>query len=93
MQVPADQEYLSLHATELGQRILSSFPPLQCADDALSPLLERMLRRPYPSQALAAMGVAKRWHLARNANVIVTFSKSWPRRPCFGLIGPGYFMV
>lgn len=35
MQIPADiQEYLELHATELGARILSSFPPLQGADDA-----------------------------------------------------------
>ncbi len=29
-----------------------------------------MLRRPYPAQALAVMGISKRWQSARNANVI-----------------------
>ena len=29
-----------------------------------------MLRRPYPAQGLAIMGVSKRWELARNANVV-----------------------
>src|SRR5437588_5151244 len=71
MQIPADiPTYLQMHATELGQRILNSYPPLQGADDDLSPLLSRMLRSPYPAQALAIMGVSKRWELARNANVI-----------------------
>ncbi|HKS76438.1 MAG TPA: hypothetical protein VJQ82_24705 [Terriglobales bacterium] len=71
MQVPANiPEYLQLHATELGERILGSYPPLQGADDDLSPLLGQMRRRPYPAQALAIMGVSKRWQMARNANVI-----------------------
>jgi len=29
-----------------------------------------MLRKPYPAQTLAIMGVSKRWELARNANVV-----------------------
>jgi hypothetical protein len=71
MQLPADiPSYLQMHAAELGQRILESYPPLQGADDALSPLVSRMLRRPYPAQALAIMGISKRWQIARNANVI-----------------------
>ena len=71
MQIPGDiQEYLQLHATELGERILRSYPLLQGADDDLSPLLGRMLRRAYLVQALAAMAVSKRWQMARNANVI-----------------------
>ena len=71
MQIPADiPTYLQLHAAELGARILCSYPALQGADDDLSPLLARMLRRPYPAQALAIMGVSKRWRIARNANVI-----------------------
>jgi hypothetical protein len=52
-----------------------------------------MLRTSYPAQALAIMGVSRRWQLARNANVVVTFSKSWPGRPYFGLTGPGHFLV
>jgi len=71
MQLLADiPSYLQMHAAELGQRILESYPPLQGADDALSPLVSRMLRRPYPAQALAIMGISKRWKIARNANVI-----------------------
>lgn len=71
MPIPADiPSYLQEHAAELGQRILESYPPLQAADDAFSPLLSRMLRRPYPAQALAAMGISKRWQIARNADVI-----------------------
>ena len=71
MQTPADiPRYLELHAAELGARILSSYPALQGADDDLSPFLSRMLRRAYPAQTLAIMGVSKRWHIARNANVI-----------------------
>ena len=71
MQLPADiPSYLQTHAAELGQRILESYPPLQTADNTLSPLLSRMLRRPYPAQALAIVGISKRWQIARNANVI-----------------------
>ena len=56
MHVPADiKEYLSLHSKELGERILCSFLPHQGPKDEISPLLERMLRRPYPAQALAIM--------------------------------------
>src|SRR6516165_2127867 len=71
MHVPADiKEYLSLHSKELGERILCSFPPLQGPRDEISPLLERMLRRPYPAQALAIMGISKRWQVARDAHVV-----------------------
>ena len=71
MQIPADiQDYLELHATELGERILSSFPPLQSADDELSPLLSKMLRQPYLVQGMAAASVSKCWQMGRNANVI-----------------------
>jgi hypothetical protein len=71
MQIPADiQEYLQLHATELGERIVSSYPALHGVEDALSPLLAQMLRQPYPAQVLGIMGVSKRWLFARNANVV-----------------------
>ncbi len=62
--------YLRFHANELGERILSSYPALHGADDEPSPFLSQMLRRPYPAQALAIMGVSKRWQRARNANVV-----------------------
>jgi hypothetical protein len=46
-------EYLTMFASELGSRILQSFPPLQNVDDALSPRLDSLLRKPFPAQALA----------------------------------------
>ena len=64
------QDYLRLNATELGERILSSYPALHSPQDKPSPLLSQLLRRPYPAQALAMMGVMRRWHLAHNANVV-----------------------
>jgi superfamily II DNA or RNA helicase len=64
------QDYLRLNATELGERILASYPALHAPQDKPSPLLTQLLRRPYPAQALAMMGVMKRWHLAHNANVV-----------------------
>jgi len=63
--IPADlNDYLRAFGQELANRILQSFPPLQGADDPLSPLLGQLLRQPYPAQAVAAMGVARRWEQA-----------------------------
>ena len=63
-------DYLSSHSEEIGARILASYPALHGADEAPSSLLSSMLRKPYPAQTLAIMGVSKRWNLARNANVV-----------------------
>jgi len=67
---PTICSYLSQHCKELGDRILSSYPALHGAEDGLSPLLGCMLRRPYPAQALAIMGISKRWQSARDAHVV-----------------------
>jgi superfamily II DNA or RNA helicase len=64
------QDYLRLNASELGKRILFSYPALHAPEDQPSPLLSQLLRRPYLAQTLAMMGVIKRWELARNANVV-----------------------
>jgi superfamily II DNA or RNA helicase len=63
-------DYLRQYSYELGERILASYPALHGAGDEPSPLLSHMLRRPYPAQALALMGVSKRWQRACNANVV-----------------------
>jgi hypothetical protein len=71
MQLPNDiNEYLRAWAPELGERILQTYPPLQGFDDAASPLAGQLLRRPFPAQRLAMMGVVKRWNEARGAAVI-----------------------
>jgi hypothetical protein len=63
-------EYLTMFAPELGSRILHSFPPLQNVDDPVSPRLDSLLRKPFPAQALAIMGVVKRWQQAKSAAVV-----------------------
>ena len=54
------ETYLKSFANELGDRILDSFPPLQGAQDPTSPLLAKLLRRPYAAQAIAVGGIVKR---------------------------------
>jgi superfamily II DNA or RNA helicase len=58
------------HANLLGDRILQEYPALHQFDDAVSPRIEGLLRRPFPAQNIAIMGVAKRWQQARTAMVI-----------------------
>ena len=71
MQLPKDiNEYLRAWAPELGERILQTYPPLHGFDDAASPLTGQLLRKPFPAQTLAMMGVVKRWNEARGAAVI-----------------------
>jgi hypothetical protein len=48
-------DYLRQNATELGERILSSYPALHRPEDLPSPLLDDLLRRPFPAQTLAIM--------------------------------------
>jgi hypothetical protein len=71
VQLPKDiNEYLRALADELGERILRSYPPLHAVEDAPSALLGHLLRKPFPAQILAIMGVVKRWNEARAAAVI-----------------------
>jgi hypothetical protein len=71
MQLPKDiNEYLRAWAPDLGERILQTYPPLHGFDDVASPLTAQLLRKPFPAQTLAMMGVVKRWNEARGAAVI-----------------------
>ncbi|MGD0227256.1 MAG: DEAD/DEAH box helicase [Terriglobia bacterium] len=62
--------YLRAHAQELGDRILQSYPPLHSIDDPPSPMIGKLLRKPYPAQTLAIMGLVRRWQQARAGAVI-----------------------
>jgi len=62
--------YLRAYASELGTRILDSFPPLHAVDDPPSPMIGTLLRKAYPAQTLAIMGLARRWQQARAGAVI-----------------------
>jgi len=54
----------------LGTRILREYPALQQFDDPISPRIEGFLRRPFPAQTIAIMGLAKRWQQARTGMVV-----------------------
>ena len=62
--------YLRTHSNEMAERILQSFPPLHSIDDPSSPMLGKLLRKPYPAQAVAIMGLVRRWQQARAGAVI-----------------------
>lgn len=63
-------DYMRAHAGLLGTRILEEYPALHQIGDPLSPRIEGLLRRPFPAQAIAIMGLAKRWHQARTGMII-----------------------
>jgi hypothetical protein len=63
-------EYLRICTSEMGERILESFPPLHAVDDPPSPMIAKLLRRAYPAQVLAIMGLVRRWQQARAGAVI-----------------------
>ena len=63
-------DYLSLFAAELGERILQQYPALYSVEEAPSPRLGSLLRRPFPAQQVAIMGIVKRWEEARAAAVV-----------------------
>ena len=71
MPLPASiGDYLRANTNELATRILKSFPPLHAIDDPPSPLISKLLRKPYPAQTLAIMGLVRRWQQARAGAVI-----------------------
>ena len=67
-------DYMRAHAGLLGERILQEFPALHQIDDPVSPRIYELLRKPFPAQAIAIMGLAKRWQQARTVMVCVDIS-------------------
>jgi superfamily II DNA or RNA helicase len=63
-------DYMRAHANLLGTRILEQFPALHQVHDPVSPRIEGLLRKPFPAQAVAIMGLAKRWQQARTGMVV-----------------------
>jgi hypothetical protein len=99
MPVPSTiHEYLRLFGTELGERIVQNCPALQKADDPLSPRLATLLRKPFPAQAVAAMGLAKKWESERSAAVAAAIAGGCdaaaviPKALRFALLGPLPFL-
>jgi superfamily II DNA or RNA helicase len=63
-------DYMRANANLLAKRILEDFPALHRFEDPISPWIDRLLRRPFPAQTIAIMGVVKRWQKARTAMVV-----------------------
>src|SRR5919109_3278055 len=63
-------DYMRAHANLLGERILQEFPALQQIRDPVSPRIDALLRKPFPAQAIAIMGITKRWQQARTGMVV-----------------------
>src|SRR2546427_10847708 len=59
--------YLRQFAYQLEERILQQFPPLHQPGEPLPAELARLRRTPYPAQALAIAGIAKRWEAENSA--------------------------
>lgn len=70
MSVPGSiSDYLRQFGSDLGERILQTYPALYKPGDPVSPRMRTLLRKPYPAQEVAAMSVVRRWQ-ARAAAVI-----------------------
>jgi len=63
-------DYMRAHANLLGERILQEYPALHPFDAPISPRIAELLRKPFPAQTIAIMGVAKRWQRARTGMVV-----------------------
>src|SRR5579864_5796843 len=63
-------DYMRAQANLLGARILEQFPALHQVQDPPSPRIEALLRKPFPAQAIAIMGLAQHWRQARTGMVV-----------------------
>jgi hypothetical protein len=71
-------DYMKLFSRELGERILQDYPALQEFQDPVSPRLKQLLRRPFPAQSIAIMGVAKRWQEWKTAAIVPSAGRERP---------------
>lgn len=70
MAITTLEEYLREFSVEIGDRILTSFPPLHSPGEPTSPILNKLLRRPFAAQAVAVAGAVARLRQARSVAVI-----------------------
>ena len=81
-------DYMRAHAALLGERILQEYPALHQFDDPISPRIAELLRKPFPAQNIAIMGVAKRWQTARTSMVVAECGTGNPCQEEDGEQGP-----
>jgi hypothetical protein len=70
MAIATLDDYLREFSVEIGNRLLKSFPALHAPGDPVSPLLGKLLRKPFAAQAVAISGTVKRLKQANSAAII-----------------------
>src|SRR5437879_5271008 len=70
MAIATLEEYLREFSVEIGDRILTSFPALHTPGDPVSPILEKLLRKPFAAQEVAIAGAAERLRQANSVAII-----------------------
>ena len=60
MAITTLEEYLREFSVEIGDRILTSFPALHAPGDPVSPILGKLLRKPFAAQEVAIAGAVAR---------------------------------
>jgi len=70
MAIATLEEYLREFSVEIGDRILTSFPALHTPGDPVSPLLAKLLRKPFAAQEVAIAGAVKRLQHADSVAII-----------------------
>src|SRR5688572_3490290 len=63
-------DYLRTYGPELGESVLARFPALHGPNDPVWPVLRQLKRRPFAAEAMAIMGIVKRWQEARCAAAV-----------------------
>jgi len=70
MAIATLEEYLREFSVEIGDRILTSFPALHSPGDPVSPVLGKLLRKPFAAQEVAIAGAVKRLQHADSVAII-----------------------
>ncbi len=70
MAITTLEEYLREFSVEIGDRILTSFPALHAPGDLVSPILGKLLRKPFAAQEVAIAGAVARLRQANSVACI-----------------------
>src|ERR1035438_5302100 len=70
MAIATLEEYLREFSVEIGDRILTSFPALHAPGDPVSPMLGKLLRKPFAAQSVAIDASVKRLKQANSVAII-----------------------
>ena len=70
MAIATLEEYLREFSVEIGDRILTSFPALHAPGEPVSPILGKLLRKPFAAQEVAIAGAVKRLQQANSVAII-----------------------